>query len=127
VSPTECRRSKYALIYARVHATFAFTHPHPVTLPMRVSLGSVQLRCEAGAARRWLGSRAAYLIASVTASRRSQFASRCLQLLAGNRRAARASARGTGRAAYTAIRWTEAALRQTPRPVEASEIARVPR
>lgn len=39
------------------------------------------------------GSRAACCIASVTTSRRLQFASRCVQLPGGNRRAARASAR----------------------------------
>ena len=76
MSPTECARSKYALIRAPTRAKCVFTHPHPLTLPMCVSLGSVQLRCEAGAARRWPGSRAAYLIASVTASRPLLFASR---------------------------------------------------
>jgi hypothetical protein len=76
VSPTECARSKYALIRAPTRAKCVFTHPHPLTFPMCVSLGSVQLRCEAGAARRWPGSRAAYLIASVTASRPLLFASR---------------------------------------------------
>jgi hypothetical protein len=59
---------------------------------------------QAVAARLWPGSRAAYLIASVTASRPLQFASRSFELLGCNGRAARASARGTGRAAYTVIR-----------------------
>ena len=47
------------------------------------------------------GSLAAYIRSSVTASRPLQFASRCAQLFGGNGRAAPASGRGTGRAAYT--------------------------
>ena len=76
MSPTDAGRSKYAFIHAPARAKCVFTHPRPLTLPMCLSLGSVQLRCEAGAARRWPGSRAAYLIASVTASRPLHFASR---------------------------------------------------
>jgi hypothetical protein len=46
------------------------------------------LHAEAGAARLRPGSRAAYFIASVMASRPLQFGRRCTQLLAGNGRAA---------------------------------------
>ena len=76
MSPIECSRSNTRSFTHQLMRSACFTHAHPVTLPMCASLGSVQLRCEAGAARRWPGSRAAYLIASVTASRPLQFASR---------------------------------------------------
>ena len=54
---------------------------------------------EAGAARLRPGSRAAYLVASSMASRRLHFATRFCERHGGNRRAAPASARGTGRTA----------------------------
>ena len=55
---------------------------------------AAQLYAEADAARLRLAGRAGCGIASVEASRRLQFDWRCMQLLAGNRRAAAASARG---------------------------------
>ena len=76
MSPIECSRSNTRSFTHQLMRSACSTHAHPVTLPMCASLGSVQLRCEAGAARRWHGSRAAYLIASVTASRPLQSASR---------------------------------------------------
>ena len=104
MSPLEHPRLQGVVIEALSRALRVFPPPPNGTLPMYVSLGSVQLRCEAVAARLRPGSRAAYLTASVTPSRRLQIASPCTELLGGNRRAAPASARGTGRAAYTAIR-----------------------
>jgi len=74
--------------------------------------------CEADTARLRPGSRAACLGASVTASQPLQFASRSFELLGGNGRAALASARGTGRAAYTKnVRETEVNLRRPMRVV----------
>lgn len=100
----ECHRGNQTFIHGLPAANHVFAPASAGTLPMDVSLGSVQLRCEAAAARRWSGSRAAYLSASVTASRPSHFATRYKQLIRRNGRAASASARGTGRAAYTATR-----------------------
>jgi hypothetical protein len=48
-----------------------------VTLPMTLGQDAVQLEPEADTARLGPGSRAAYFSASVTASRRLQFATRC--------------------------------------------------
>ena len=104
MSSREYPRLQDAVIEALSQALRVFPPPPTGTLPMYVSLGSVQLRCEAAAARLRPGSRAACLVASVTASRRLQNRQSLCQLLAGSRRAALASARGTGRAAYTAIR-----------------------
>lgn len=66
--------------------------------------GAAQLHAEAGAA--WhgpvsAGSRAAYLIASVTASWPLHVAAPFLNVIRGIGHAASASARGAGRAAYT--------------------------
>lgn len=94
MSPIEYARSDTRSFSHQLLRSACVTHLHPVTLPMCASLGSVQLRCEAGAARRWPGSRAAYLIASVTASHRSQIASR--GLATPRRQAARRFGFGTG-------------------------------
>jgi hypothetical protein len=48
------------------------------------------------------------------ASRRLQFGSRCMQLLAGNRRAARASARGPWPCSLGDVRWADRNIRGQP-------------
>ena len=60
----------------------------------RMTSAAVQLYAEADAARLRSAGRAGYFIASVTASRLLHFGRRNMQPLAGNRRAATASARG---------------------------------
>jgi len=60
---------------------------------IRGRMAAAQLYAEADAARLRSAGRAGYFIASVAASRRLQIGRRCLQLLAGNRRAAPTSAR----------------------------------
>lgn len=76
MSPLEWPRRVDAVIETLLQTIRAFTPPSTGTLPMYVSLGSVQLRCEAVAARLRPGSRAAYFVASAVASRRLQFATR---------------------------------------------------
>ena len=66
-------RNDHRLVAPRNQRCHAIKDSHTA----HVSRGSVQLRCEAVAARLRTGSRAAYITASVTASRRLQIASRC--------------------------------------------------
>ena len=75
----ERSRREYPVETAQRSSKRVSAPPPAVTLPMPVSLGSVQLRCEAVAARCWPGSRAACFISSVTASRQLQIASRGLR------------------------------------------------
>ena len=104
MSPCEYLRLQDAVFNARSQTVRVFSHPPTITLPMYVSLGSVQLRCEAAAARCWPGSRAACLLASVTASRPLQLSSRSPNFLPATAAPLRLRHVGLGRAAYTAIR-----------------------
>jgi hypothetical protein len=83
ILPGKClvRRSSVSVVLRQAYAsssphTLGRIHAQYASHIAHVSRGSVQLRCEAVAARCWPGSRAAFCLASVTTSRRLQIARR---------------------------------------------------